>query len=95
VTLGDMKRLVAEARRLMPDGGVQVPPHLSDWWPELVAACATDLGGLSPNGDHISPERSFLRRRRSAGGWFRTAGRCSSGFACTRSSSIQNESPTR
>jgi FO synthase len=59
VTLQDMKRLIAETRRLMPDVGIQVPPNLSDWWPELVAAGATDLGGLSANGDHISPEHPF------------------------------------
>ncbi|HEX3688641.1 MAG TPA: 5-amino-6-(D-ribitylamino)uracil--L-tyrosine 4-hydroxyphenyl transferase CofH [Solirubrobacteraceae bacterium] len=59
VTLEDMTRLIAEARRLMPDIGIQVPPNLSDWWPELVAAGATDLGGLSANGDHISPEHPF------------------------------------
>ncbi len=59
VTIEDMKRLVAEARRLLPDVGVQVPPNLSDWWLELVQAGATDLGGLSANGDHISPEHPF------------------------------------
>jgi len=59
VTVDDMKRLIAESRRLMPDIGIQVPPNLSDWWPELVAAGATDLGGLSANGDHISPEHPF------------------------------------
>ncbi len=59
VTIEDMKRLVAEARRLMPGVGVQVPPNLADWWPELVEAGATDLGGLSSNGDHISPEHPF------------------------------------
>ncbi len=59
VTLEDMKRLIAETRRLMPDVGIQVPPNLSDWWPELVRAGATDLGGLSANGDHISPEHPF------------------------------------
>jgi FO synthase len=59
VTVDDMRRLVAEARRLMPDVGVQVPPNLADWWPQLVAAGATDLGGLSANGDHISPEHPF------------------------------------
>src|SRR5579875_2213146 len=59
VSLDDMRRLVAEARRLMPDVGVQVPPNLSDWWPELVAAGASDLGGLSANGDHVSPEHPF------------------------------------
>ncbi len=59
ITLGDMKRLVAECRRLMPDVGVQIPPNLADWWDELVEAGATDLGGLSANGDHISPEHAF------------------------------------
>jgi FO synthase len=59
VTIEDMKRLVGEARRLLPGVGIQVPPNLSDWWPELVAAGATDLGGLSANGDHISPEHPF------------------------------------
>src|SRR5689334_21132413 len=59
VSLDDMVRLVREARRLLPGVGVQVPPNLSDWWPELVRAGATDLGGLSANGDHISPEHPF------------------------------------
>ena len=59
VTLHDMKRLIGEARRLMPDVGIQVPPNLADWWDELVEAGATDLGGLSSNGDHISPEHPF------------------------------------
>ncbi len=59
VGIEELKRLVAEARRLMPGVGVQVPPNLSDWWVELVRAGATDLGGLSANGDHISPEHPF------------------------------------
>jgi FO synthase len=59
VTVDDVKRLIAETRRLMPDVGVQVPPNLAGWWPELVEAGATDLGGLSANGDHISPEHPF------------------------------------
>ncbi len=59
ISIQDMKRLIAEARRLMPEVGIQVPPNLADWWPELVAAGATDLGGLSANGDHISPEHPF------------------------------------
>jgi len=59
VTIEDMKRLVAETRRLMPGVGIQVPPNLSGWWVELVRAGATDLGGLSANGDHISPEHPF------------------------------------
>jgi FO synthase len=59
IQIGDMKRLVAETSRLMPDVGIQIPPNLADWWGELVAAGATDLGGLSANGDHISPEHPF------------------------------------
>ena len=43
----------------MPDVGVQIPPNLSDWWLPLVDEGATDLGGLSANGDHISPEHPF------------------------------------
>jgi FO synthase len=60
VTLEDLVRLVGEARRILgPDVGIQVPPNLSDAWPQLVRAGATDLGGLSANGDHISPEHPF------------------------------------
>jgi FO synthase len=59
VSVNEMKRLIAESQRLMPDVGVQVPPNLADWWPDLVEAGATDLGGLSANGDHISPEEPF------------------------------------
>jgi FO synthase len=59
ISIDEMKRLIAESQRLMPDVGVQVPPNLADWWPELVEAGATDLGGLSANGDHISPEEPF------------------------------------
>ena len=59
VSIEAMKRLIGEAKRLLPGVGIQVPPNLADWWPELVAAGATDLGGLSANGDHISPEHPF------------------------------------
>jgi FO synthase len=73
VTLEDLTRLVAEARRVLPGVGVQVPPNLSEHWPRLVAAGATDLGGLSANGDHISPEHPFpspheVRKRLAADG---------------------------
>jgi FO synthase len=59
VSIDDIKRLISECKRLMPDVGIQVPPNLSDSWAELVEAGATDLGGLSANGDHISPEHAF------------------------------------
>jgi FO synthase len=59
ISLDDMRALVRHCRRLMPDVGVQIPPNLSDWWLPLVEEGATDLGGLSANGDHISPEHPF------------------------------------
>ncbi len=59
ISVEDIKRLIRECKRLMPDVGVQVPPNLSDAWVQLVEAGATDLGGLSANGDHISPEHAF------------------------------------
>src|SRR5215210_4617257 len=73
VTIDDMRALVETARELLPGVGIQVPPNLADWWPQLVAAGATDLGGLSANGDHISPEHPFpsphqVRKRLAADG---------------------------
>jgi FO synthase len=59
ITLDDMRVLVRACRALMPDVGIQIPPNLSDWWLPLVEEGATDLGGLSANGDHISPEHAF------------------------------------
>jgi FO synthase len=73
ITIDDMKALVRACRELMPDVGIQVPPNLADWWPELVREGASDLGGLSANGDHISPEHPFpsphqVRKRLQADG---------------------------
>jgi FO synthase len=73
VSIEEMKALISAARALLPDVGIQVPPNLADWWPQLVAAGATDLGGLSANGDHISPEHPFpsphqVRKRLAADG---------------------------
>jgi FO synthase len=81
VSVDDMRRLVRECRRLMPDVGIQVPPNLSDWWLDLVREGATDLGGLSANGDHISPEHPFpsphqVRRRLAAEGFALTERLC-------------------
>ncbi|MBJ7470030.1 MAG: 5-amino-6-(D-ribitylamino)uracil--L-tyrosine 4-hydroxyphenyl transferase CofH [Solirubrobacteraceae bacterium] len=59
VTVDDVVELINATRELVPGAAIQVPPNLSDHWPELVAAGATDLGGLSSNGDHISPEHPF------------------------------------
>ena len=59
VTVADVVELIHATRELVPGAQIQVPPNLSDHWPELVRAGATDLGGLSSNGDHISPEHPF------------------------------------
>ena len=76
-----MRLLVRECRRLMPDVGVQIPPNLSDWWLPLVEEGATDLGGLSANGDHISPEHPFpsvhrMRKQLSPRGYALTERLC-------------------
>jgi FO synthase len=81
VSVGDIKRLIQESRRLMPDVGIQIPPNLSSDWDELVAAGATDLGGLSANGDHISPEHAFpspheVRKRLAPQGYALTERLC-------------------
>jgi FO synthase len=59
VSIEEMIDLVSVAQELLPGVGIQIPPNLADWWPQLIAAGATDLGGLSANGDHISPEHPF------------------------------------
>jgi FO synthase len=81
ISVDDMKRLIVESKRLMPEVGVQVPPNLADWWPELVQAGATDLGGLSSNGDHISPDQPFpsphqVRKELAPGGYALTERLC-------------------
>jgi FO synthase len=81
ISLADMKLLVRECRRLMPDVGIQIPPNLSEWWDELVQEGATDLGGLSANGDHISPEHPFpsphqVRKRLAPQGYALTERLC-------------------
>ena len=57
----EMVRTVALAREVLPDSiTIQVPPNLNfDAWGELVAAGARDLGGISANGDSVSPGRAW------------------------------------
>jgi len=52
---------VALAREILPEGvTIQVPPNLNfDDWPELVAAGARDLGGISLDGDSVSPSHAW------------------------------------
>src|SRR5215207_4531244 len=67
VTVDDMERLVAEARRLMPEVGIQIPPNLADWWPRLVAAGASDPDWLAQGVLDVIKVRfwSFIPRRGS------------------------------
>jgi FO synthase len=81
ITLDDMRLLVRECARLLPGVGIQIPPNLSDWWFPLVEEGATDLGGLSANGDHISPEHPFpsvhrMRKRLAPRGYALTERLC-------------------
>lgn len=81
VGIEDMEDLIGEVQRLMPGVAIQIPPNLADWWPELIAAGATDLGGLSANGDHISPEHPFpsphqVRRQLQPSGYALTERLC-------------------
>ncbi|HTY97583.1 MAG TPA: 5-amino-6-(D-ribitylamino)uracil--L-tyrosine 4-hydroxyphenyl transferase CofH, partial [Solirubrobacteraceae bacterium] len=81
VTVAEMEELVGHARVLMPDVTVQIPPNLANWWVQLVRVGAGDLGGLSANGDHISPEHPFpsvhqVRRRLQEEGFALTERLC-------------------
>ncbi|HEY8865293.1 MAG TPA: 5-amino-6-(D-ribitylamino)uracil--L-tyrosine 4-hydroxyphenyl transferase CofH, partial [Solirubrobacteraceae bacterium] len=81
VTLDEMRALVRACQELLPDVGVQIPPNLSDWWLPLVEEGASDLGGLSANGDHISPEHAFpsvhsMRKRLQPRGYALTERLC-------------------
>ena len=72
---GRVRSAIEEIKRL--DSGVQAADagcrgagaaEPVRWWAELVEAGATDLGGLSANGDHISPEQPFPSPHRGAQG---------------------------
>ncbi len=81
VSLDEMRALVRASKELMPDVGVQIPPNLADWWLPLVEEGATDLGGLSANGDHISPEHPVptphrMRKELAARGYALTERLC-------------------
>jgi 7,8-didemethyl-8-hydroxy-5-deazariboflavin synthase CofH subunit/7,8-didemethyl-8-hydroxy-5-deazariboflavin synthase CofG subunit len=56
-TLDEMIDTVRIARAILPDSiTIQVPPNLlDDGWLALVDAGARDLGGVSANGDSVSP----------------------------------------
>ena len=85
VTLDDMKRLVADARRLMPDVGIQIPPNLSDWWVDLVEAGRPTSAGSRPTATTSRPSTPSRARTRSESASRPRATRSPSGSAPTRS----------
>ena len=60
-TLEEMRDTVRMARELLPRTvTIQVPPNLLDAaWTQLVEDGARDLGGVSANGDSVSPEKPW------------------------------------
>jgi len=74
--LGEMLRVIAVARLLMPEMNIQAPPNLSDPdYDQFLDAGINDWGGVSPlTPDFINPERPWpqieeLRRRTEAKGF--------------------------
>ena len=59
VTIDDMRRLVGEAGGCCPASASRCRRTSPTGGPSSCGAGATDLGGLSANGDHISPEHPF------------------------------------
>ena len=56
-----VRAAVELAREILPEEvTIQVPPNLNfNSWPELVAAGARDLGGISVDGDSVSPTHAW------------------------------------
>ncbi len=55
----EIAALIPEARRLMPDVHVQIPPNLVDDLPSLLEAGADDIGGIAHEPDFINPNRPW------------------------------------
>jgi len=73
---GEMLRVVAVARLLMPNVNIQAPPNLSEpYYDDLLDAGINDWGGVSPlTPDYINPEKPWphveqLRQRTEAKGF--------------------------
>jgi FO synthase subunit 1 len=54
-----MVETVRLARALMPAMSIQIPPNLNANYVDLILAGANDLGGVSPDVDHINPDHRF------------------------------------
>lgn len=58
-SLSDYKELIALSLKLMPEVPVQVPPNLNPHWLDCVRFGASDLGGISTQGDFVNPGRPW------------------------------------
>lgn len=54
VSLQEYQELIAYSKEIMPDVAIQIPPNLNPYWPDLIEVGAEDLGGISPEGDHVN-----------------------------------------
>lgn len=54
VSLEEYRDLIVYSKEIMPDVAIQIPPNLNPHWLDLVEAGAEDLGGISPEGDHVN-----------------------------------------
>jgi FO synthase len=70
VGIEEIRELVAYARELLPDVGIQVPPNLSDAWPERATSA-----GCPPTATTSRPSTRSPRRCRFAAGSRATASR--------------------
>lgn len=55
----EMIQAVRWARELMPEMPIQIPPNLNANYIDLLRAGANDLGGISPDIDHINPQHPW------------------------------------
>lgn len=54
LSLEEYKELIAYSKEIMPGVAVQIPPNLNPYWLDLIEVGAEDLGGISPEGDHVN-----------------------------------------
>ena len=63
-TVCELRDTVRLAREVLPrDVVVQIPPNIAPDIIEFVCAGASDLGGISPDGDRINPDERWLAPR--------------------------------
>jgi FO synthase subunit 1 len=54
ISLEEYIELITYSREIMPEVTIQIPPNLNPCWLDLIEVGAEDLGGISPEGDHVN-----------------------------------------